>query len=54
MNEVTHLIMKALKLDAETAIKVQDEMVIDFSESSERAIIKEAKFCYEFFIQPNL
>jgi hypothetical protein len=41
--------MALLKVDAETAIKVQDEMIafgFDFSESSQRAFNCEAKICF--------
>ena len=46
MNLYTRMIMELLKLDAETAIKVQDEMELDFSEASIRAFNKEAKAAY--------
>jgi hypothetical protein len=40
------MIMKLLKLDADTAIKVQDAMELDFSEASTRAFNKAAREAY--------
>jgi hypothetical protein len=54
MNIYTKDIMQALNIDAETAMRVQDEMCIDFSECSDKAFIKEAKMCFELFVQPTL
>ena len=50
MNQVTKDIMALLKIDAETAFQVQDQMMIngfDFSESSKRAFNLEAKECFQ-------
>jgi hypothetical protein len=49
MNIYTRMIMELLKVDAETAIKVQyfmECMNIDFSESSTRAFNKAAREAY--------
>ena len=54
MNIYTKDIMQALNIDAETAMRVQDEMCIDFSECSDKAFIKEAKICFELFVKPTL
>lgn len=47
MNIYTKWIMKLLGIDAETAIKVQDCMEIDFSECTKRQFNKEARAIYE-------
>jgi len=46
MNMYTQEIMALLKIDAETAMKVQDNMMVDFSECSTRAFNKDAKETY--------
>jgi len=49
MNQVTRDIMALLKINAQTAIQVQDLMGasgFDFSEASTRAFNREAKFCF--------
>jgi hypothetical protein len=48
MNYITKQIIALLKIDAEKAIAVQNEMIasgFDFSESSQRAFNREAKIC---------
>jgi hypothetical protein len=47
MNIYTKWIMELLGIDAETAIKVQDQMIIDFSECTKRQFNKEARAIYE-------
>jgi len=49
MNYITKEIMALLKVDAETAIKVQNEMIasgFDFSESSQKTFNRETKICF--------
>jgi hypothetical protein len=49
MNQATREIMALLKIDAKTAIQVQDEMAasgFDFSEASKKAFNREAKICF--------
>ena len=49
MNQNTRDIMALLKVDADTAIQVQDEMCasgFDFSEATQRAFNYEAKICF--------
>ena len=49
MNYITKQVMSLLKIDAETAIKVQDEMMasgFDFSEITQKAFNREAKICF--------
>ena len=46
MNLYTRWIMDLLGVDAETAIQIQDNMVIDFSECTKREFNAEAKFTY--------
>ncbi len=49
MNQATRDIMALLKIDAQTAIQVQNQMSasgFDFSEATQRAFNKEAKLCY--------
>jgi hypothetical protein len=49
MNQATRDIMALLKIDAQTAIQVQNQMSasgFDFSESTQRAFNKEAKICF--------
>jgi len=51
MNQATRDIMALLKIDAQTAIQVQNQMSasgFDFSESTQRAFNKEAKICFAF------
>ena len=47
MNIYTKWIMELLGVDAETAIKVQDRMIIDFSECTKRQFNQEARATYE-------
>jgi hypothetical protein len=49
MNLYTKWIMELLGIDAETAIKVQDLMEIDFSECTKRQFNREARAIYESF-----
>jgi hypothetical protein len=46
MNMYTRWIMELLGVSAEVAIKVQDQMVIDFSECTKRQFNQEARFIY--------
>jgi hypothetical protein len=49
MNQATRDIMALLKIDADTAIQVQDKMGasgFDFSASSRKAFNREAKICF--------
>ena len=49
MNSATKEIMALLKIDADTALKVQYEMMssgFDFSAASKRQFNSEAKFCF--------
>ena len=49
MNYITKEIIKLLKIDIETVVKVQDEMTasgFDFSESSQQAFKREVKICF--------
>jgi hypothetical protein len=49
MNQYTRNIMALLKVDATTAIQVQDEMCasgFDFSEATQQAFNREAKICF--------
>ena len=49
MNQATRDIMALLKIDADTAIQVQDKMGasgFDFSASSRKAFNREAKVCF--------
>ena len=50
MNEDTHRIAKLLKIDLETAVKVQNQMAqngVDFSECTKKAFNQEARLAYE-------
>ena len=50
MNQATRDIMALLKIDADTAIQVQNKMGalgFDFSGSSRKAFNREAKICFE-------
>ncbi len=49
MNQATRDIMALLKIDAQTAIQVQNKMGesgFDFSEASRKAFNREAKICF--------
>jgi hypothetical protein len=49
MNQATRDIMALLKIDADTAIQVQNQMGalgFDFSASSRKAFNREAKICF--------
>lgn len=50
MNQVTKDIMKLLKVDLEMAIKVQEQMRIDFSECTTKEFNKEVRFCHKIVI----
>ena len=54
MNIYTRQIMQLLNIDAETALKVQDEMSIeglDFSECTQRSFNASAKRCFQLIQQ---